>query len=292
MEITHHNNASDQIHIVGCGDIGRRLARLCLAAEIAPIAWVRTAKSLALCQHLGLKSQKVDFDQPFDVRAIKQPSKILYTVPPPPHGTKDSRLGSFLAQLDSTRLDRFVLISTTGVYGDRKGKWVDETTSIRPKAERALRRASAEHILQKWAAKAGVNANILRVPGIYAKDRLPIKRLKSGAPVIKQDQAPWTNRIHADDLAHACFAALHAPISGEVINIADDSPSSMTDYFRAVADYAGLPYPPEISMQAAREQMSTGMLSYLAESRRIRNDKMKRLLHIRLRYPSLAQGLA
>ncbi|MCP4010690.1 MAG: NAD-dependent epimerase/dehydratase family protein [Proteobacteria bacterium] len=184
-----------------------------------------------------------------------------------------------------------MLISTTGVYGDCEGARVDETTPVKPKADRALRRADAETSLLEWAEKNKVDYLILRVPGIYAPDRLPLKRLEAGTPVVAQDEAPWTNRIHADDLATVCFAALHSPVANEIINVADDAPGNMTEYFFAVADYAGLPRPPEISLQQARQSLSPGMLSYLAESRRIDNSKMKKLLNIKLKYPTLKQGL-
>ena len=255
------------------------------------MAWVNSQRSLALCQAMGLAAQQIDFDQPHGQDFGFSASSILYTVPPPSNGKQDTRLNAFLEQLAPHQVQKFVLISTTGVYGDCAGKWIDETAPIQPSADRAFRRADAENCLQKWAEDSAVETIILRVPGIYALDRLPLKRLKSGAPVVRPEQAPWTNRIQADDLANICYAALQSSLSQEIINVADDSPSTMTDYFRAVADYAGLPHPPEISLAQARQEMSAGMLSYLAESRRIKNNKMKNLLNIELRYPSLAQGL-
>lgn len=241
---------------------------------------------------MGLQTHRIDLNQSFELEFTNTQNRILYTVPPPPEGTKDTRLSAFLNQLDVTLIEKFILISTTGVYGDCAGAWVDESTPINPQADRALRRADAEASLQAWANRHAVEYLILRVPGIYAADRLPLKRLKEGTPVVTHHEAPWTNRIHANDLASACFAALNGQAANEIINIADDAPSSMTEYFFAVADYAGLPRPPEISLQEAQNTLSPGMLSYMAESRRIRNTKMKKLLHVNLRYPTLKHGLS
>ncbi len=284
--------AQNLIHIVGCGDIGRRVAPLCLRAGNEVTAWVKTDFSYQACQALTLETYRVDFDKPIEFENPHSKRQILYTIPPPPHGEKDTRLSVFLEQLDAERISKFVLISTTGVYGDCAGAWVDESTPLNPKADRVLRRADAEANLQAWAKKYAVDYLILRVPGIYALDRLPLKRLKAGTPVVTRDQAPWTNRIHADDLASVCFAALHNQAANEIINVSDDAPCSMTDYFFAVADYAGLPRPPEICLEAAWDTLSQGMLSYLSESRRIRNTKMKDRLNVKLRYPTLKQGLA
>jgi nucleoside-diphosphate-sugar epimerase len=279
-------------HIIGCGNIGRRVASLYLQADNNAIAWIKSQASYLACHRMGLPAHRIDLDQPFKIELTNSLNRILYTVPPPPKGAKDTRLAAFLNQLDTALMQKFVLISTTGVYGDCAGAWVDESTPINPKADRALRRADAEASLQAWANRNAVDYLILRVPGIYAADRLPLKRLKAGTPVIAHNQAPWTNRIHADDLASACLAALNSQAANEIINISDDAPSSMTEYFFAVADYAGLPRPPEISLQEAQNTLSPGMLSYLAESRRIRNTKMKKLLHVNLRHPTLKHGLS
>lgn len=280
-------------HIIGCGDIGRRVATLYLDAGKTVQAWVRGKTSLQACEQLGLISHRIDLDQPFDLNAIGANTHILYTVPPCAKGEhdRDTRLRNFLKTINPQTINKFVLISTTGVYGNCGGAWVDETTPIKPKAARALRRADAEASLQKWAHLNAVDYLILRVPGIYAANRLPLKRIRAGTPVVMHDQAPWTNRIHADDLAGACFSALHLSVSNQFINVADDAPSSMSAYFLAVADYAGLPRPPEISLQQARQTLSAGMLTYLEESRRVDNSKMKSLLKIKLKYPTLKHGL-
>jgi len=103
--------------------------------------------------------------------------------------------------------------------------------------------------------------------------------------------APWTNRIHVDDLVQVLLAAMQRGGNGEVYNVTDGQPGNMADYFNRVADVAGLPRPPIIDPGAADEQLSAGLRSYLAESRRIDNRKMLRELQVRLRYPTLEQGL-
>ena len=158
---------------------------------------------------------------------------------------------------------------------------------MNPKADRAYRRLSAEQALQDWAKRHHKEYMILRVPGIYAQDRLPLERLKKGLAVVNESEAGWTNRIHADDLAQACKAAMHCEKANQIINITDGNPSTMTEYFNQVADYAGLPRPPQISMKEAEATLSKGMVSYLKESRRIRNKKMLDTLNISLKYPSL-----
>jgi len=280
------NNSN--LWIIGCGDIGRRVASLYQDDKTIIQGIVQSEESLKACEKLNIKAQRLNFDNalPLDLDAFID-ANIFYFMPPPSEGTEDTRLHKFLTKVKHLP-QRIILISTTGVYGDSKGAWIDESTPINPIAERALRRASAEKTLSNWAAQFDKAYIILRVPGIYAQDRLPLARLKKGLPVVKESEAGFTNRIHADDLALACKAAMASTISAEIINFTDGKPSTMTDYFNQVADYANLPRPPQISMQEAEKTLSAGMISYLKESRRIRNDKMLKLLKIKLKYPDLS----
>ena len=275
-----------RIWIVGCGDIGRRVARLYKNKAINGV--VSSHESAIKCELLSIKTQVIDLDSDF---AIEQHdfsnTSVYYFVPPPPTGAKDTRLKRFLAQLSEQPPKRIVLISTTGVYGDSGGEWIDETTPINPQADRAVRRVSAEQILQCWSEYTKCEIQILRVPGIYAEDRLPLARLKKELPIVNASEAGFTNRIHANDLARACKAAMECESHNHIINVTDGNPSTMTDYFNFVADYAKLPRPPQISLQEAEQELSAGMVSYLKESRRIRNDKMLDILGIELLYPSL-----
>ncbi|EIJ35642.1 NAD-dependent epimerase/dehydratase [Thiothrix nivea DSM 5205] len=276
---------------MGCGDIGRRVGRLYQNEGVKAIGWVRGEESLRLGLEQGLAMRKGDVDQGsfFPIFALDE-ALVYWFMPPQPTGETDDRIRRFLKGVDAAP-QRVVLISTTGVYGDCEGRWIDESEPLKPAAARAKRRADAENTVQEWAARFGGEIVILRVPGIYAPDRLPLERLQRGEPVLRAEEAPWTNRIHADDLALICKRAMEAAPAGAVYNATDGHPSTMTDYFNTVADYAGLPRPPQVSMEEAQMSMSAGMLSYLQESRRIRNDKLLTELGIRLQYPSLAAGL-
>lgn len=186
---------------------------------------------------------------------------------------------------------RVVLISTTGVYGDCGGDWVDETRPLDPQADRARRRVDAESQLAGCCTSLGIPFWILRVPGIYGPGRLPEERLRQGLPVLVEQDAPWSNRVHVDDLVSACLAAGAGRGEPGIYNISDGHPSTMTDYFNRVADVLGLPRPPQVSRSQAARDMSAGMLSYLAESKRITNRRMREVLGVEPRYPDLAQGL-
>ncbi|MGB1009501.1 MAG: SDR family oxidoreductase [Thiolinea sp.] len=280
-----------QLWIMGCGDIGRRVASLYQNQQRRIIGWVRSKESLTLGGQQGITMHRGDMDSgeklPLDELVG---ADVFWFMPPPRTGNTDTRLRHFLERAqDQPR--RIVLISTTGVYGDCQGRWIDESEPLKPQAERALRRVDAETALQEWSERFGGEGVILRVPGIYAKDRLPLARLVRGEPVLATSEAPWTNRIHADDLAMVCKAALETAVAGSIYNVTDSQPSTMTAYFNQVADYAGLSRPPQVSLQEAQSSMSAGMLSYLAESRRIRNDKMLNELAITLQYPSLQHCL-
>lgn len=284
---------SNNILIIGCGDIGRRVAKRYRNENVTGI--VCSAESASNCKSLGINAFQTDFDKqiilPEDLAA-----KIYYFMPPPPRGIEDTRIQGFLNTINDDVINdntkkRIVLISTTGVYGDSKGAWIDESIPVNPKADRAHRRLSAESALISWAKQTGGEYMILRVPGIYAQDRLPLTRLKKALPIVKEEEAGWTNRIHADDLAQACKAAMESSYSNEIINICDGNPSTMTGYFNQVADYANLPRPAQISMKQAEKTLSEGMVSYLKESRRISNAKMKKLLAIKLKYPTLQSCL-
>jgi len=278
--------------IIGCGDIGRRVSALYDDQTTHNIHGVIQSETSQLaCEQANIKTTRINLDETYHFSSKQfKDANIFYFAPPPPTGTTDPRLETFLNTIED-QPKRIVLISTTGIYGDSKGEWVDESTPTNPKADRAHRRLSAEQALQNWATNHNKEYMILRVPGIYAKDRLPLSRLNKGLAVVNESEAGWTNRIHADDLAQACKAAMHCEHNNQTINITDGNPSSMTDYFNQVADYAGLPRPPQISMQEAEKTLSEGMVSYLKESRRIKNDKMLNTLKIILEYPTLKSAL-
>lgn len=286
--------SGSSVIIVGCGYIGRRVARLEQAAGNQVLGLVRTDDSAQRLRALGIEAVVADLDQPRAPASLPmEGATVYYFAPPPPRGNTDPRMTGFLETLGADqRPSRFVLISTTGVYGDCHGAWVNEERPARPQVDRARRRLAAEKAMCAWAAEHGVAAVILRVAGIYGPGRLPEKRLRAGDPVLRENEAPFSNRVHADDLAQACVAAARRGHPGGVYNITDGQPTTMTDYFNRVADHLGLARPPQISRTEAQSRLSDGMLSYLAESKRLDNRRMREELGVEPRYPDLASGLA
>lgn len=237
---------------------------------------------------------QADLDQPSSL--FELPSKqaiVYYFAPPPAQGETDSRLENFLAAITTDTLpERIIYISTSGVYGDCQGEWVTETSPLKPSTDRSTRRLAAEQTLGQWAKQHNVTCVILRVGGIYGPGKLPLQRLKQGMTILRRDEAPFSNRIHADDLAMVCQAAAQAPGQHSIYNVCDNQASSMSDYFIRVAKHAGLPAPTEIDWQQAETELSPVMLSYLHESRRMDNSKMLNELNIELTYPDLESGLS
>jgi nucleoside-diphosphate-sugar epimerase len=280
--------------IVGCGYLGRRVARREQEQGNRVVALVRSAERATDLRVLGVEVLRVDLDDAQSLAGLPtQDAVIYYFAPPPPSGRSDPRISRFLSAIGADAMPaRIVLVSTSGVYGDCRGEWVDESRPARPDADRAHRRFDAETRLRHWAGEHAVPFVILRVPGIYGPGRLPVERLTRRQPVLREAESPWSNRVHVDDLARACLAAARHGASGAVYNISDGHPSTMTDYFNQVADAVGLPRPPQITMAEARAQLSDGMRSYLAESKRLDNRRMREELGVEPQYPDLARGLA
>ncbi len=218
---------------------------------------------------------------------------VLHFAPPANSGTRDMRTRRLLAALSLGRLpERLVYISTSGVYGDCGGAIVSETHPRNPQTARAQRRADAERQIRDWARRNRVQAGILRVPGIYAADRLPLDRLRQGLPCIADGEDGYTNHIHADDLARIAVAALRHGKTCRVYHAGDDNPMKTGEYFDAVADAFGLPHLPRISRAEAQRVLPDALLSFMNESRRLTNRRMKRELKVKLRYPTVADMLA
>jgi len=278
--------------IVGCGYVGFRVAVREAESGHSVSAIVRSQERLRALSDAGVKAVALDLDQAIRPRHLGN-TCVYYLVPPPSRGEEDPRLAGFLNSIAADGLpERIVLISTTGVYGDAAGAWVNEDHLVDPRTDRARRRRSAELALVEWATARAIPWTTLRVPGIYGPDRLPLDRLRAGAPVLNETEAPWSNRIHVDDLIRACLAAARTDAVNQFFNVSDGQPTTMTDYFNRLADHFGLPRPPQISMVEAQEQLGEGMLSYLAESRRISNLRMRERLGVSPMYPDLETGLS
>ena len=280
--------------IVGCGDIGERIGRLCQEKKLPVAGLVRSTESMNRLHKAGIEPLQADLSQAESLRGLPTKKRtIFYLAPPPSEGEMDPLIRQFLAAISSDELpEKLVLLSTTAVYGDCHGEWVDETHPVNPQTARGKRRSDAEQAARDWSAKTGIPIVILRVGGIYGLGRLPIARIEKGLPILKEAESPFTNRIHQDDLAQIFVAAAETGKAGEVYNVSDGQPSTMSRYFKEIAQIYGLPMPPEVSMEEAQQVMSAGMMSYLKESRRLENRKLLVELGVVLRYPNLEKGLA
>jgi nucleoside-diphosphate-sugar epimerase len=285
---------SERAHVLiaGCGYVGQRLAAR-LAPEYDITALVRSARSAAALTRAGVRTLTIDLDRVRPGDCIPErldQAAIFYLAPPPTSGESDLRLDRFL-QLATVPPRTFVYVSTTGVYGDAHGALVDESTPVRPMTERARRRVSAEEMTRVWCTERRVRRVVLRVAGIYGPGRLPLDSLRRGEPVVLASDAGMSNRIHVDDLVEACVATLANGEARGVYNISDGNPLSSTAYLQTVARLAGLPAPPQISMEEAQLTLQPERLSFLNESRRVSNERMLRHLGVSPRYADLEAGI-
>jgi len=281
------------VFIVGCGQIGTLVAGRWRYRGARVSALARSPESASRLRGSGIRPVAGDLDRPECLRGLPLSGALVYYFAPPrPSGDQDSRMRAFTAALTVEPLPvRVVYISTSGVYGDARGGWVNEETPPNPGTDRARRRLDAESALRTWGEEHNVPVVILRVGGIYGPGRLPVGRIKKGLPVLREAESLYTNRIHADDLAQVCVAAAEKGRPDGIYNVTDGQNGTMTRYFNAVADTLGLPRPPAVSLEEAKEVMSAAMLSYLTESRRMDNRRMLEELGVTLRYPDLAAGL-
>lgn len=270
--------------IVGCGDVGLRIvARLrdrfrivALTSAPARRAVLRAAGVVPILGNLD--------DRASLARIAPLGTRLIHLAPPPNRGSRDPRTGHLMSALRG-RPQRFVYISTTGVYGDRDGAWVDETARVAPQSDRAQRRVAAERIVR------AAHASVLRVPGIYASERLPLERLRAGTPALAAEDDVYTNHIHADDLARIAIAALFRGSAARVYNATDDSQLKMGEYFDLVADRFALARAPRLPRAQLKAAVSSTMYSFMTESRRLRNARMKGELRVRLRWPTVGAFL-
>jgi nucleoside-diphosphate-sugar epimerase len=279
--------------IIGCGDIARRTIPL-LKKRYRLYALIRNDTQIKRLNALGVTPILGDLDNRGSLlRIAGLADDVLHLAPPSNKEAGDVRTRHLLAALAQGTLPRhFIYISTSGVYGDCGGSWVQETHSLNTQSVRAQRRVDAESQIRDWAGRNGVKASILRVPGIYAEDRLPLERLRAGVSAIVADEDSYTNHIHADDLARIIVAALRYSKPNRVYHASDDSEMKMGDYFDAVADAYKLPHPPRITRAEAQRIVPESLLSFMNESRRLVNERMKKELKVRLRYPEVADLFA
>jgi nucleoside-diphosphate-sugar epimerase len=278
--------------ILGCGYVGERLARHYLRRGRQVTGLVRSEASRASLAAEGIRAVARDLGTDSLADLAFAGEQVFHLAPPPSDGGQDPQTRRLVSAFSRTgNPSRVVYLSTTGVYGDCGGAWVDESRPPAPVADRARRRWDAEQALGEWSRETGGELVVLRVAGIYGPGRLPLQRIRRGLPLVAEEEAPYSNRVHVEDLVTACAAAMERGENGRVYNVCDGSPTTMTDYFFRVADAAGLPRPPVLSMADAAEALSAGMLSYMRESRRLSNRRMREELGVTLRYPDLTVGL-
>jgi len=286
----------ERVLVVGCGDVGQRLVRDRHRDGGGPrwLALTSQPENRAALRALGASPMVGNLD---DARTLRRLAglahRIVHLAPPPGEGDQDPRTRNLLRSLRRGRLPRSVVYgSTSGVYGDCGGDWVSETRPLRATTARARRRVDAESSVRSFSV--ATRASVLRIPGIYAPDReggTPLARLQRGSPVLVAQEDVYTNHIHADDLARACWLALWRGRARRVYNVNDDSQLRMGDYFDAAAALYGLPLPPRVSRAQAARELSAIQMSFMSESRRLRNTRMKQELRLRLRFADPLSGL-
>jgi nucleoside-diphosphate-sugar epimerase len=281
--------------IAGCGDIGLRVVRL-LRGRWRVLALTSSPARREALRAAGAVPLVGDLDEPASLARLGGlADAVLHLAPPPGEGTGDPRTVNLLRALARKgRVRRLIYASTSGVYGDCGGARFDETRTPRPATDRARRRVDAEQRVRHHGRAFGVRVGVLRIPGIYAADRPgghPRERLARGTPVLAAADDVYTNHVHADDLARACVAALHRGLPQRIVHASDDTELKMGDYFDLAADLCGLPRPPRLARADAAGVLTPLQLSFLSESRRLDNTRMKRELRLRLRYPTVTEGL-
>lgn len=295
--------------VAGCGDVGLRILEQKTGGRTRIVATCRRAEQAHAIRERGACALQGDLGNPHFTRrlAALAAGGLIWLAPPPAQGSTDPWSRAMLLALGqrarrlvgrgSENPVTVVYVSTTGVYGDRQGRWTDESTPAQPANARAVRRVHAENA---WRGRGPTGAprlegvlkavTVLRAPGIYADDRLPLDRLRAGTPAIVAAEDSWSNHIHADDLARLAWRARWKQRGRRVINAVDNHPTRMGDYFDQVADHFGMPRPPRLPREATKERVSPMMWSFMAESRRLRNTRLAEL-KLRLRYPDVQSCL-
>ncbi|MCS0659264.1 SDR family oxidoreductase [Massilia terrae] len=275
--------------IIGCGDVGMRLLPL-VRARFRVFAVTSNPERRAALRAAGAVPVVADLDRKDSLHRLAGLARhVVHLAPPQPEGTRDCRTRNLTAILPDGA--QVVYVSTSGVYGDCGGALVDETRTVAPKNARARRRVDAETVLRAWGRRAHGRVSILRAPGIYGHDRLPLERLRAGTPALEAGDDVYTNHIHADDLARLVALALVRALPGRVYHASDDTRMKMGEYFDAVADAVGLPRPPRLPRAQLAQAVSPATLSFMSESRQLANHRIKRELGARLRYPSVEATL-
>lgn len=290
----------ERLLVVGCGDVGQRVVRL-LGRRMQVLALTSSPGRVPALRGLGARPLVGNLDDLATLRRLSGvATRVLHLAPPPGEGAggdgwwRDPRTVALARALRLRSLPASLLYaSTSGVYGDCQGALVPETRPVTPATPRAQRRVNAERAV-RHLGRAGVRASILRIPGIYAPDReggTPEARLRRGTPVLATEDDVFTSHIHADDLARSCLAALWRGRPQRAYNVCDATRMKMGDYFDLAADLYGLPRPPRVARSEAAQKLSLALLSFMSESRQLDNRRLLQELGLRLRYPTVGEGL-
>jgi nucleoside-diphosphate-sugar epimerase len=260
------------------------------------LALTSSSQRVETLQRSGITPMLGNLDQAQTLRRLAGvATHVVHMAPPPLEGHTDPRTRALVLALRLRSLPSAVVYgSTTGVYGDCAGEWIDETRRLQPLSARAQRRVNAQDWVNHLGKSGFPRTQVLRIPGIYAIDReggTPRERLLRGTPVLQAKEDVYTNHIHADDLARATVLAMWRGKPLRPMNICDQANMKMGDYMDSVAAMWGLAKPPRISREQANLQLSPMVMSFLNESRRIRADRMTQELRLRLHYPTVMDGL-
>ena len=280
------------ILIIGCGDIGLRVAKQ-LSRSHRVFALTSQQSRFQELREVGATPILGNLDQPESLwRLAGLAQTVIHLAPPQNSGNRDCRTRNLIRILaqGSNAVRRLIYVSTTGVYGDHRGAKVSEITPVNPQSERAKRRVDAERVLRLWGPANGVAVTILRVPGIYAADRLPIERLESKTPALVAEEDAYSNHIQSDDLARLVCAAVYHGKPQRIINACDGGETKMGDYFDEVADAFGLQRPARLPGNELQKIVSPMLWSFMRESRRVTNTRLQEL-KTPLRYPSVGHFL-
>jgi len=290
----------ERVLIIGCGDVGMRVARG-LQGRARLLALTSSPERVGHLRAAGITPLPGNLDHPATLSRLSGlATRVVHLAPPPGEGNapwwRDLRTAALLRALRRRGPPACLVYgSTSGVYGDCGGDKVMESRPPHPRTPRAQRRADAECSIRHYGRAAHVRASILRIPGIYAPDReggTPRERLQKGTAVLEASDDVYTNHIHADDLARALIAAMWRGKPQRVYNASDDTELKMGDYFDLAADLYGLPRPPRVPRNTAQDELPLVLLSFMSESRRLDNARLKGELRLKLRYPTVEQGLA
>lgn len=294
QSVTRDYPSTQRLLILGCGDVGLRLIRWLRQRHrhdrLQIIATARRAEQATAIRRAGAMPMLIDLDDPISVKRLAAIASWVIVLAPPSERSahQDLRSKLLIAQLRSKSSDaKLIYVSTTGVFGDSQGAWIDECFYPRPSQARSLRRLSAE---QQWLA--AFHAVRLRVPGIYAEDRLPLERIRQGKPCMRASEDSYSNHIHADDLAMILWLCLFRSPPARLYATVDNEPLQMGEWFDHLAKLYNLPAVPRVSAAAVKQAVSPMMWSFMQESRRIHNGRMHLELKPRLKAPSARRFLA